>query len=116
MHPHPRDENLRDFASVLKRAIKHGEATGALEGHISPNNLTRLVAACDQPIMEDREGHPVLLHRIWRLRVARMYWRAEGRDPDEWPWNIDWEAIWNWICENIVPIVKALLPLLLFLI
>jgi len=116
MHPHPNRENLKDFASVLKRAIEHGQTTGELTAHFSREKLTQMVAACDQPVMEDADGHPIFLHRIWRLRVAGMYWRENGRDPDEFPWNIDWEAIWNWICENIVPIVKALLPLLLFLI
>lgn len=116
MHPHSNKENLKDFAAVLKRGIEHGQATGVLVEHFSQEKLTQMVAACDQPVMEDSEGKPIFLHRIWRLRVARMYFREHGRDPDEWPWNIDWEAIWNWVVENIVPIVKALLPLLLFLI
>jgi hypothetical protein len=116
MYSNPNKENLKDFASVLKRAIQHGQETGELKTHVSQDQLTQLVAACDQPVMEDHEGKPIFLHRIWRVRIARMYWRENGRDPDEWPWNIDWEAIWNWLVENIVPIVKALLPLLLFLI
>lgn len=114
MHPHPNKENLIAFADVLKRAIKQGQATGALETHVSQKQLTQLVVACDQPVMEDPNGTPIFMHRIWRLRIAGMYWRENGRDPDEQPWNIDWEAIWNWVVENIVPIVKALLPLLLF--
>lgn len=119
MHPHPNLENLGDFVSILKRGIEHGRATGQLKDRVSEKQVNRLIAACEQPIgepFEGKAGEPVFLHRLWRLRIARMYWRQNGRDPDERPWNIDWEAIWSWIVENIVPIVRALLPLLLFLI
>lgn len=116
MTPRENRENLKDFASVLKRAIQQSQDTGVLNTHFAQKDLTQLVTAMDTPVIKDRDGHPIFLHRLWRLRVARMYWRENGRDPDEQAWNIDWEAIWNWILENIVPIVKALLPLLLFLI
>lgn len=115
MNPTTDRENLWTFVSTLKSAVEQARATGQLET-IPQENVTQFVSACDKPVMQDHNGRPIFLHRIWRLRVARMYWQENGRDSDEKPWNIDWEAIWNWVVENIVPIMKALLPMLLFLI
>lgn len=52
--------------------------------------------------------------RLWRNRVAKMVNKAFNTQQK--PSEIDWSAIWQFILENIIPILQKLLPLTLLFI
>lgn len=116
-------ENLAQFHKVVKRAYE----TEKNAGNIPAQDISvydKLVA-CPAVVHPKTYGRntgwvrPVHAHRHWRRRVASMYRRENGRGglfTGWFDWDIDWEEIWNWILENIIPILKLLLVIVPFII
>ena len=104
--------NLQQFADVMTRAY----STAKGQGRISAEDIS----IYDQFLIPVTQGaHPEgwvqpkkVNHRKWRRRVVRRYERVHGQViPDDF----DWGSILAWLIENILPILKMLLPLLMFL-
>lgn len=104
--------NLQQFTEVMTRAY----TTAKRQGRISAADIS----IYDQLLIPTMQGaHPEgwvqpkkVNHRKWRRRVARQYERMSGQViPDDF----SWESIWAWVVENIIPLLKMILPLLLFL-
>lgn len=104
--------NLKQFVEVMTRAY----TTAKGQGRISAADIS----IYDQLLIPTMTGiHPegwVQPRRVnnkkWRRRVTRRYERMSGQIiPDDF----DWQKILDWIIENIIPILKMLLPLLMFL-
>lgn len=114
-------DNLKAFVATVKKAYKQEKAAG----RIPKKDLSVYDKLIECPAVVNPQkysGHhggwvrPVHAHRDWRRRVKRMYAREKGWSPLDWFRDIDWEAIWNWILENIVPILKLLLVIVPFII
>lgn len=104
--------NLQQFTDVMTRAY----TTAKGQGRISAEDIS----IYDQLLIPVAQGqHPQgwaqpkrVNHKKWRRRVARRYERTHGQIiPDDFDWN----SILEWIIENIIPLLKMILPLLLFL-
>lgn len=105
-------DNLQQFADVMTRAY----TTAKGQGRISAADIS----IYDQLLIPTMTGvHPEgwvqpkrVNNKKWRRRVTRRYERTHGGIiPDDF----DWESILAWIVENIIPLLKMLLPLLMFL-
>jgi len=110
-------DNLRVFHDVVERAYQQEKRAGRIPAQ-DVSVYDKLVA-CPAVVYNDQQGQSQLVHahRLWRRRVHRMYRRSHGGPlRDLFDFNFDWESIWNWILENIVPILKLLLIIVLFLI
>lgn len=117
------NDNLKQFHAVVKKAYAQAKKLGDIPA-VDVSVYDKLVA-CPAVVHPQAYGNqrlggwvrPVHAHRDWRRRVKRMYARQQkGWSPLDWFQDIDWEAIWNWILENIVPILKLLLVIVPFII
>lgn len=104
--------NLQQFSDVMDRAY----STAKKQGRISATDIS----IYDQLLIPVATGaHPEgwvqpkrVSNKKWRRRVSRRYQRVHGQViPDDF----DWDSILQWIIENIIPLLKMLLPLLMFL-
>lgn len=53
-------------------------------------------------------SRPIYLHRQWRRQVIKLYRRQNGRIGGVFD-DIDWEEIWAWLVENIIPIIMLII-------
>ena len=111
--------NLTQFTRVMNRAY----AAAKNQGLIPVDQISiydNLIAAGPVYQGQDNRGgwvQPIQTHRIWRNRVARLYWRENGRPLRGLAaWDMDWDEIMAWITENILPILKMLFVILPFII
>jgi hypothetical protein len=116
-----RRDNVKKFHEVMTKVYKQAKREGLIPA-VDINIYDKLVA-CPATVMPPRNGRnsgwvqPIQVHDQWRRRVARRYHRAHGQPlRGLFDFNIDWEAIYNWIMENIIPILKMLMAFLPFLI
>lgn len=105
--------NLKQFHTVVKRAYSEAKEAGSIP--------SAFVCVFDKlvsyPAVVRGPGfRPVEVHREWRKRVARIYFRRRALRDGWFNWDIDWSSIYNWILENVVPILKLLMMALPFLI
>ncbi len=116
-------ENLRMFHAIVERAYNHEKRASRIPAQ--DVSIYDKLMACPSVVnpqsYNNRQGwvRPVYAHRSWRRRVYRMYQRSEGRPLTgifDFDWNFDWESIWNWIQENVIPILKMLLVIVPFII
>lgn len=113
-------QNLKQFHTMVARAYKQAKSTGK----IARNDISvydKLITSPAVVYSTNQRGwvRPVYAHRQWRRQVARMYYRSTGK-PVRGLFGLDrginWEDIWTWILENIVPILRMLLMLVPFII
>lgn len=104
--------NLSQFHSIVKRAYLEAKSTGDIPSVFicKFDQLIAVPAIVNRPVIGQVE-----VHREWRKRVARIRRRRSMRE-GFFDWDIDWESIYNWVLENIVPILKLLMMALPFLI
>lgn len=105
--------NLQQFADVMTRAY----STAKDQGRISAADIS----IYDQLLIPTMQGvHPEgwvqpkrVNNKKWRRRVTRKYERTHSGQviPDDFDWN----SILQWIIENIIPLLRMILPLLMFL-
>jgi hypothetical protein len=108
--------NLKQFGDVITRAYAEAKQKGLIP-NADISLYDKLVYA--GPVCYDTRGgwsRPVPVHRIWRGRVARLYYRQNPRTVRGFFDELDWAAIYQWILDNIIPIVKMLLVIIPFLI
>jgi hypothetical protein len=108
--------NLQQFHTVVTRAYEIQKTAGKIvAGDI--DTYDKLIA-CPAVVYQQQQGwvRPINVHKQWRRRVRRRYLLQHATGPMDWLQDIDWEEIWNWVLENIVPILKMLLAFALFII
>lgn len=112
MNATKRRDNLQQFVDVMTRAY----TTAKGQGKISATDIS----IYDQLLIPTMTGvHPQgwaqprkVNHRKWRRQIERKYKHTHGGIiPDDF----DWQEIWAWIVENLMVLLKMLLPLLMFL-
>lgn len=103
--------NLAQFRDVVTRAYKQAKRNG----RFNDKDIERIDKRLNLgPVYTmERNGHTrkIFVDRLWRRRVARMYWRQHGKPDRGWFEDVDWNAVYNWILENIVPITRILITL-----
>jgi hypothetical protein len=100
--------NLKKFREVVKRAYVQGKRKGWFPAEM----LNEYDRAIESPYcMQDGRGQVIFPWRVLRRRVARMYWQQRGR-LWKWDFQLDWDAIFAWVLDNIVSILKMLLMIL----
>ena len=109
--------NLEQFVSTVKKAYSQQRCS------LPENDLNIYDKLIECPAVVTHKGQggwvgrPIQVHRQWRRRVAQAYAKSEGRPLlGVFGFDLDWEAIWTWILENIVPILKMLLVIVPFII
>lgn len=107
-------DNLRQFHAVVERAYIVSKKAGNIPA-LSIAAYDKLVTSPTVALNLGEWVRPI--HRPWRRRVARLYYRSKGQPlRGFFEWDLDWEQIYMWILENIVPIVKLLLVIVPFVI
>ncbi len=110
-------DNLRVFHDVIERAYRQEKSAGRIPAQ--DVSVYDQLIACPAVVYNNQQGRAQLVHahKQWRRRVYRMYQRSQGRPlRGLFDFDFDWEEIWNWILENIVPILKLLLIVVPFFI
>lgn len=105
-----RDKNLTQFHKVIVKAYKKALKDGKIPA--------KEIAGFDKAIRSgrvkrDRKNRPVFVWRLFRLRAARLYSRAHKT---KFEINLDWEEIYKWVLDNIIPLLKMLLMIIPFMI
>lgn len=102
MIPKTEQENLRQLQSVIKSVYAQAKAASKIP--------TAELPVCERAIAQAYALYGKSSKRVWRRirrRVAARYWREHGRPiRGIFDWDIDWEAILEWLLDNIVPILK----------
>lgn len=109
-----RHDNLVQFREIVTRAYEEAKRLGRIPDRMVRKVDKRLALGPVHIIERNGRCEKIMVDRIWRRRVARMYARVTRQDDTggKWYQNIDWEAIYNWILENIVPITRILVMLI----
>ena len=107
-----RDSNLTQFHRVVTKAYKEAKASGKIPVADLPK-YDKLMSV-GYSVRNPRTGRLVFPWGLVRRRAARLYRRETGIRVRAW--DIDWEAIYQWVLDNIIPILKILIMLLPFLI
>lgn len=107
-----RDSNLTQFHRVVVKAYEEAKATG----RIPPADLPKYekLMQAGYSVRDTRTGRLIFPWGLVRRRAARLYRRESGIRVRAW--DIDWEAIYQWVLDNIIPILKILMMILPFLI
>lgn len=106
-----RDTNLTQFHSVVVRAYTEAKAAGKIPVNDVPK-YEKLMAV-GYSVRNPRTGRLIFPWGLVRNRAARLYRRQTGVRVRAW--EIDWEAIYQWVLDNIIPILKILLMILPFI-
>lgn len=105
-----RDKNLTEFHKIILKAYKEALRTGKIPAkEIAGYNKA---VRCGR-VKRDKKNRPIFVWRILRRRTARLYARTNKMG---FELTLDWEEIYKWVLDNIVPILKMLLmvvPLLI---
>lgn len=107
-----RDSNLSQFHRVVVKAYKEAQAKGMIPKKDIPKYDKLMTVGYS--VRNPRTGRLIFPWGLVRRRAARLYRCETGVRVKAW--DIDWEAIYQWVLDNIVPILKILLMLLPFLI
>lgn len=106
--------NLKKFHETLMRAYK--EANGK---HKVPRELASTFESLNQNSMvqDPVTKKTVLIWKLLRRRTARLYWHDQQLYAlGLFDFELNWEDIYAWILDNLIPILKICLMLLPLLI
>lgn len=112
-------KNLDQFVKTVRNAYQAAKQAGKIkEDQIE---MYDALTACPAVVYPTNNNfgwvEPIYAHKQWRRKVATLYYKDQGRPlRGIFGWNVDWESVWNWILENIVPILKILIAIVPFLI
>lgn len=114
-------QNLKQFINAVNKA--YAEAKGA--GKIPKQDISIYdkIAVCPPVVYPDGWGssngnvpeRAIHAHKRWRRKAARAYHRQNGHPVGGYfDFELDWNEIYNWILENIIPILKMLIVIVPF--
>lgn len=109
-------QNLKQFTDAVNKA--YAEAKNA--GKIPQQDISVYdkIAACPPVVYPDgwgdsnvnMTGRAIHAHKRWRRKAARAYHRQNGRPVGGYfDIELNWDEIYNWLLENIIPILKMLI-------
>jgi len=104
-----KQNNLDQFIHVVKKAYAASKVAGTIPaGDISIYDQLVACPAVVYPSAGRGQSRPIYLHRQWRRQVIKLY-RRQHRRFGGFLEDINWEEIWAWVLENIVPIIKLII-------
>jgi len=106
--------NEQQFHAVVKQAYE----TAKKAGHVPQVDVSIYDKLIDYPAILSLEGpggwvRPVQVRKQWKRKVARLYAKQTKKPLRGMFDNLDWEAIMAWVIENIIPIMKMFLMLVM---
>jgi len=120
--PATRGGNLSEFFETVKEAYTQTKRRGLIpSAHLNTYDALIACPAVVTPRAYGQQGgwagRPLKAHRLWRRRVARAWAKSQGRPLlGFFDFDLDWQEMWDWILENIIPIMKMLLTIVPFII
>jgi hypothetical protein len=110
-------KNIDQFVKVVRKAYAVAKGEGLIPAREVSiyDKLAVCPAVVTEPASFMQPARTIQAHRVWRRRVAQMYRRQHGISAGPFDFNLDWESVWNWLLENIVPILKVLIMIVPFL-
>ncbi len=110
-------KNLKKFKDAIDRAYAASKRLNKIPvDDISVyDRLVACPAVVQPPISVSTQ--PIEVHRQWRRKVAKMYYRETQTRPGfSFFGDINWGSIWTWLLEHILPVMKMLLVIVPFII
>lgn len=103
--------NLDMFTEQINKAY----AVASAQGHFSAQQSKQYgLALRDEARGFRRMPRLRIRRKIWRNKIAKM--ANKELNLGQMPSEINWGEIWQWILENIIPILQKLLPLMILFI